>query len=187
MLIKKAFIVAAFVLLIIFSRSAAAQSEFYVLGSIGNTSSDASLGSLNRIDDDGSSYSMGAGYAFNNNFSIEGAYLDFGSHDAATDCPPGFSCLVIPVATQADISGISLSLIGSIPLTDRLDAYGKIGLVSWDIEYSGISSAFDISDQDLLYGAGLRMAVNEDWTVFAELEKVQLDLTVASIGVSYHF
>jgi hypothetical protein len=57
--------------------------------------------------------------------------------------------------------GISLSLIGSVPLTDSLDVYGKFGFISWDIGFNGFYSAFDNSGEDLLYGAGLRWSIDD--------------------------
>ena len=187
MLINRLSIVAGVLILALFSDTAVAQSGFYVYGAFGNTDTDVSLGGLNRVDDDNSSFALGAGYELTRNISLEGAYLDFGSHDGETDCPPGITCLVIPVSAQADLTGISLSLIGSIPLTDSLDVYGKVGFVSWDVDFEGISSAFDTSGEDLLYGAGLRWSIDDHWKVFAEYGRVELDLDTASIGVSYHF
>ena len=184
----KKFAVAIMVLIVaLFSEVAAAQSGFYVYGAFGNTDSEIALGGLNRVIDDNSSYAIGAGYAFNRNISLEGAYLDFGSHYGETDCPPGFTCLVVPVSAQADLTGISLSLIGSIPLTDSLDVYGKFGFVSWDIDFKDISSAFDASGEDFLYGAGLRWSIDDHWKVFAEYRKVELDFDTVSIGIRYQF
>ncbi len=65
--------------------------------------------------------------------------------------------------------------------------FGKVGFVSWDIDFIGISSAFNASGEDLLFGAGLRWSIDDHWKVFAEYEKVELDLNTASIGVRYHF
>lgn len=173
--------------LALFSSKALGQSDFYVFGAFGNTDSDVELGGQNRINDDDASYAVGAGYAFTRNFSLEAAYQDFGSHSGETDCPPDFACLVIPVPTKADLTGISLSMIGSMPITDRLDVYGKIGFVSWDVDFDGISSAFDDSGEDLLYGAGLRGSINDHWHVFAEYRRVDLDISTAGIGLSYRF
>ncbi|MDH3621786.1 MAG: porin family protein, partial [Gammaproteobacteria bacterium] len=150
-------------------------------------SADASFGFLNRLDDDNSSFKLGAGYAFTPNIALEVAYQEFGSHDGETDCPPGFACLVIPVAARADVTGISLAVVGSLPLSDKFSAYGKIGLISWDVEFEGFSSAFDTSGEDLLYGAGLKLSLNDSWKLFAEYEQTDLDLGTAEIGVSFHF
>jgi len=187
MLIHRMSIVAGVFVLALFSDTAVAQSGFYIFGAFGNTSSDVPLGGLNRVDDDNSSYVLGAGYAVNRNVSMEAAYQNFGNPNGETDCPPGFTCLVVPLLAQADVMGISLSLIGNLEFTDRLDVYGKVGFVSWDIEFKDISSAFDASGEDLLYGAGLRWSIDDHWKAFAEYGKVELDFDTASIGMSYHF
>lgn len=164
-----------------------AQSNAYIFAAIGNTNADASFGLLNRLDDDGSSFKLGAGYAFTSNIAVEVAFQDFGSHDGETDCPPGFACLVIPVSARADLTGTSLAVVGTVPISDKFSAYGKIGLISWDVEFEGFSSAFDTSGEDLLYGVGLKWSVNDRWKVFAAYERAELDLGTAEVGVSLHF
>lgn len=179
--------VSAALLLCVCSHPAAAQDGLYLFGAAGNADSDVGLGGQNRTDDDDSSYMFGVGYAFTENVSIEGAFHDFGSHASQTDCPPGFACLVVPLLTQADITAFSLSLVGSYPLNDRWDVYGKLGVTSWDVEFAGISSAFDDSGEDLHYGAGLRWSIDDRWKLFAEYERVDLDLDGLSIGIRFDF
>jgi OOP family OmpA-OmpF porin len=186
---KKLSIVTGVLMLAMLSDTAIAQSDFYVFGTFGNANSDISFNAQNRIDGDSDSYALGAGYAVNRYFSLEAAYQSFGSQNATTDCPPGFACagLVLPLQTTADLTAYSLSVIGSIPLTDRFDVFGKVGIASWDVDYKDISSAFDTSGEDLIYGAGLRWSIDDHWKVFAQYVKVELDLDTAGIGVSYHF
>jgi len=186
---NKLSIVAGVLMLAMLSDTAIAQSDFYVFGTFGNTNSDISFNAQNRIDGDNDSYALGAGYTVNRNFSLEAAYQDFGSQNATTTCPPGFSCvgLVLPLLTKADLTAYSLSVIGSIPLTDRFDVFGQVGIASWDVDFKGISSAFDTSGEDLLYGAGLRWSIDDHWKVSAEYGKVDLGFDTAGIGVSYHF
>lgn len=180
-------LVAGVLLTTMLSGTAAAQGKFHVFGALGNASSDVALGGLNHVDDDSNSLKLGAGYAFTTNVSVELAYQDFNRHDGETDCPPGFACLVIPVSARADLTGVSLAVVGDVPLTDRLSGYGKIGFFSWDVKFEGISSAFDDSGEDLLYGAGLKWRIDDRWKVFAEYERIELDLDTAQIGVSYDF
>ena len=176
-------------MLAILSDTAIAQSNFYVFGSLGDTSFDISFDAQNRIDGDHASYELGVGYAVNRNLSLEVGYHDFGNQNARTTCPPGFSCieLVLPLLTKADSTAYSLSVVGNIPLTDRFDVFGKAGISRWDIGFDGISSAFDTSGEDLLYGAGLRWSTGEHWKVSLEYEKVELGVDTAGIGVSYYF
>lgn len=187
MLLRRYFVVAKVIILLLLSNLAEAQGPFYIFGSLGNTSADIAFGGLNRVDDDDISYALGAGFVISEILSIEGAYHDFGSHNGETDCPPDFACLIVPVSTKADLTGISLSLIGSVPVADRFEAYGKVGVVSWDTDFSGISSAFNTSGEDLLYGVGLRWSIEDRWRVSAEYSRVDLDLDTARIGLSYHF
>lgn len=165
----------------------AAQSDFYIFGAIGNSDSDVSLGGLNRVDDDDSSFMLGGGYEFNENFALEAVYQDFGNQAGETDCPPGFFCLIVPLSTEADLTALSVSLVGSFRISDGLDGYGRLGLSSWDIEFDGISSAFDDSGEDLHYGVGLRWSFEEHWSIFAEYTRVDLDLDTVNIGIRYAF
>jgi hypothetical protein len=182
-------IIAGVLMLAILSDTAVAQSNFYVFGSFGNTSFDISFDAQNRIDGDHDSYKLGAGYVVNRNLSLEVGYHDFGNQYARTTCPPGFSCieLVLPLLTKADSTAYSLSVVGSIPLTDSFDAFGKVGIASWDVDFKGISSAFSASGEDMLYGAGLRWSMGDHWKVSAEYEKVELGVDIVGIGVSYYF
>jgi OOP family OmpA-OmpF porin len=177
----------AVLMLALFSNAAHAQNDFYLLAALGATNSDVALGGINRVDDDNVGYALGAGYAFSPNISIELAYQDFGDQNSETDCPPGYACLVIPVTTRADLTAVSLSILGSVPFTNNLDAYGRLGIASWDIAFNGISSAFDASGEDFLLGAGLRWSLDDRWKIFAEYTRLDLDLDTASLGLSYHF
>ena len=171
----------------LFAHSAVAQSDFYVSGAIGNTNADIALGGLNRAEDDDSFFAFGGGYEFNDNFAVEVAYQDFGTRSGQTDCPPGFACLIVPLRTEADVAAFSVSLVGSFPISDELDGYGKLGLTSWDVEFDSISSAFDESGEDLHYAVGLRWSFEDQWNVFAEYTQVDLDLDTFSIGIRYNF
>ncbi len=130
---------------------------------------------------------IGGGYKFNRKVSLEAAYQDFGRQTAQTDCPPGIFCLVVPLRTQADVTALSVSLVGSFRISDRLEGYGKFGLTRWDVEFDGISSAFDDSGEDLHYGVGLRWSFEDHWNIFGEYTRVDLDLDTFSIGIRYDF
>jgi OOP family OmpA-OmpF porin len=182
-------IVACVLGLTILADTAIAQSGFYAFGSFGTTDFDISFSTLARVDGNDDNYKLGAGYVVNRNLSLEVAYHDFGNQNARTDCPPDFACvaLLLPLRTRADSTAYSLSVIGSIPVTERFDVFGKVGIAGWDVGFEGISSVFDTSGEDLLYGAGLRWSINDHWKVFAEYEKIELGVDTAGIGVSYHF
>lgn len=171
----------------LFSEVVTAQSGLYISGAFGNSNSDVALDGINRVDGDDSSYALGVGYTFNRNVSFEASYQNLGTHNGQTNCPPEFACLIIPLLAEAELTGISMSLIGSYPVTERLDAYGKIGLLSWDVDFKDISSAFDDSGEDLLYGVGLNWSIDDQWKIFVEFSQVDLDIDTTSMGVQFHF
>jgi opacity protein-like surface antigen len=169
------------------SHIAVAQNDFYIFGAISNTDADVALGGLNSIDDDDSSFTLGGGYEFSEYLSLEAAYRDFGNQAGQTDCPPGFACLIIPLLTEADVTAFSVSVLGSFRITDTLDGYGRLGVTRWDVEFDGISSAFDDSGEDLHYGVGLRWSFEDHWKIFAEYTQVDLDIVGVSVGIRYGF
>lgn len=189
MLANRLPIITCFLLLTTFSDAAMAQESFYVFGALGHTKSDSSINFESRVHDDSHSYKFGAGYAVNPNFSVEAAYQVFGSQNAETNCPPDLACvaLVLPLSTKADLTAWSLSVTGSIQLTERLDVFGKAGIARWDISFDGISSAFDTSGEDLLYGAGLRWSKSDHWKLSLEYENVKFGVDTIGIGLSYYF
>lgn len=187
MLATRAISATAALLLVSLCSAAIAQTNFYVFGAIGNSDADVSFGGLNRVNDDEISSALGAGYAITKYFSLEGAYHDFGTQNGETDCPRDLTCLVVPLSAQADVTGLSLSLVGNFLLVDRFDVYAKIGLISWDTEFRGISAAFDDSGADLLYGAGVRWSFEDHWKFSAEYARIELDIDTAAIGLSYYF
>ncbi len=189
MLIRKLTIAFFTLGLVALSDVAIATQGVYVFGSYGSTGTDVSLDTATRVDDSRGSFRIGAGYAVNRNFSLEAAFHKFAGQSATTDCPPDFACagLVVPLVTRADSTAYSLSFIGSVPVTDRFGVFGKVGLASWDVDFRGISSAFDASGEDLLYGAGLRWSLDDQWSIFAEYEKLELEVDTAGIGLSYRF
>jgi len=182
-------IITCFLALVTFSDAASANESFYVFGTLGNTNSDSSISFESRIHDDSYSYKFGAGYAVNRTFYVETAYQVIGSQNAETACPPDLACveLIFPLWTKADLTAWSLSVTGSIPITERFDLFGKVGIAHWDLSFDGISSAFDTSDEDLLYGAGLRWVMGERWKLSVEYEHIEFGVDTVGIGVSYYF
>jgi hypothetical protein len=167
--------------------TAVAEERSYVFGSVATTRSDIALGGLNGVDDDKGSYSVGFGILLADNLGVEAAWVDYGTLAGQTNCPPEIACVTIPLFSDAELKGVSLSLLGSLPLSATWKAYARLGFLSWDVDYEGLSAAYDASDEDLLYGIGLRWSLSERWKSFVEYQRVNLDLKTASVGVSYHF
>jgi len=170
-------------------QGAHAQSDFYVFGAAGdsdvNIATDLGIWHLHRVADDGSSFTFGGGYQINGHFSLEGAYQNFGSRRGQTECRPDAICTFVITATEADFAALSISIVGSLRINDRLSGFGRLGLTRWKSDVS--SAIFDDSGQDLHYGTGLRWSFDEHWNLFAEYTRLDLDLETVGLGIKYDF
>ena len=118
------------------------------------------------------------GYRLNNNFDIEGSYYDFGEMSNG--------------GNSLDIDGLSLGVVGSVPLSDTFSVFAKVGAHFWDADISGpiVGQFSDDSDTDLFYGVGVDYALNDQWSIRGEIERYEVDkfdLDVASVGITFNF
>lgn len=170
----------------------AADGLFYVGGKVGTTSVDADIEeSFNLIldgDDEGAAFALGL--RFGEHLAFELGYHDFGS-------VPGFSsqcaeCLALTAPLEGDTTAVSLTFLPHLPITDNFLAYGKIGIMSWETSIdeigSGLENAFeDYSDEDLVYGLGVRYLLPGPLGVFAEFESFADSFETVSLGATLGF
>lgn len=136
------------------------------------------------FDDDAAVLKGYIGARFNPYLSLELAYQNF---DEAND-----------VDDYAEIDGLSLAAILSLPITQNFSLFAKGGWFKWDADIStdipalgNITSSQDGSD--IFYGAGLRYAFSKNIEARIEYERFELeddiepDLDVASVSIQYVF
>jgi OOP family OmpA-OmpF porin len=138
-----------------------------------------------------------AGYKFDENIALEASYIDLGKFNYVAN--------VVPTATQqgnAKITGLSLDLIGMLPLQDKVFAYARLGVTSSRMAqtYSNgsMGAGFaNISERGTHenYGVGLQMEVGDALSVRAELQRFPVNhnsvtdnsVNTLSVGVVYRF
>ena len=125
------------------------------------------------------------GYQFNRNFAVEGGYFDFAKF--------GFTANTSPAGTlngNIKLNGVNLDAVGILPLTDRLSALGRVGVISAHARDSfsgtgavGVSNP-NPSKRDTGYkiGVGLQYALNNSWSMRAELERNRINDAVGNKG-----
>ena len=138
--------------------------------------------------------SYGAGFRFGRHLAVQAEYHDLGSTSGfrsacAFDEPV---CIAQAIPVEADSSAISLSVLPHLPLTRRIHLYGKLGVVSWDSDISVLDDlAGDFfeqrSDEDLVYGAGLRVELPGPIDGFAEYERIADIFDSVAIGATWGF
>lgn len=143
-------------------------------------------------------YKLFGGYQFNDYFSLEAGYFDLGDF--------GFQATTIPAGTlSGDIAlkGLNFDLVGSIPFTEKLSAFGRVGLsyTKTKDSFSGTGavvapdSSPEESEPNYKAGLGLEYDFTRSLSMRIEAERYRVDdavgddgdIDVASIGLVYRF
>ena len=132
----------------------------------------------NGFDEDDTGGKIFGGYNFNDYFAIEGAYFDLG------DISDGNN--------SAEIDGVSLAVVGKVPVSNSFSVFGKVGGHEWDADTTGGISgqASSSGDSDAFYGIGAEYRINQSISLRGEIERYEvedIDVDVATVGISFHF
>ena len=121
------------------------------------------------------------GYQFNNYVALEAALLDLGSPGISTEAP-------IEVKAEANLSGISITVLPQIPIMDIGAIYGKLGIAGGDVSVTASAPLFDTTEKDsrtagtAVYGAGGAINLGRNATVRVEWERYAFDETLQLVG-----
>lgn len=161
---------------------AAADSGFYLGGSVGNAGVDVEIDPLlPKFDETDTAYKLFAGYNWQLtalSLGIEGAYNNFGKPSADFE---GVSLAVEP--TGFTVFGVAALGLGPV------DVFGKVGYLAWDYDAIENGEIFSDDGSDTGYGVGLRFNVGSiqirgEYEVF---EVDEADLSMVSVGIAYRF
>ena len=160
-------------------------------------------------DSSGSSHRFFAGYRFNRNVSVEGAYVDLGEARRVLGWPSDiFGICIIEaispcngnVRESTSATAYTLAAIGTIPITDRLSVFGKLGIAN--VEATRTASQYaSTSTRDTrarpFYGLGIRYELISNLALRAEWERIteaysiglasQANVQAYSFGVEFQF
>ncbi|MDF3021150.1 MAG: hypothetical protein K0Q92_2453 [Steroidobacteraceae bacterium] len=121
-------------------------------------------------DNDDTAYKVFAGYRMNNFLAFELDYINLGE-------PSGS---VVPgVNLDAAVDGFAPYVVGTIPLGNWFEVYGRLGYFFYDATV-GVESEidgraeFDEESEDLVYGAGIGAKIGEKLNVRFEYERFDL-------------
>jgi len=135
---------------VLFASASQAQiSGYYIEGSAGYSNTDYRyFRGFSNFESDGSQLGLAAGVRFNDNFSVEVGYMDFGDMDDTLSAN-GLPDLEAKISAKA----LVINVLGKIPVSPRWNIYGKLGTGQFNVESyyrvtdSGVS--FDGEDEDL--------------------------------------
>lgn len=157
------------------------------------------VASSSIVDDDrATGYKLYGGYQFTPNVAVEGGYFDLGKF--------GYTATTVPAGTlRGDIrlKGLNLDTVGILPLTEKLSAFGRIGVVFADardtFSASGAVTARMPSaskrEANIKFGVGMQYAFSDALAMRVEAERYRIndaignrgDVDLVSLGLLYRF
>jgi opacity protein-like surface antigen len=128
-----------------------------------------------------------AGYQFDQNFGVEAGYTNFGR--------VGFHYPTLDGGINGSTRGQSAYVAGTytMPLNDRVAAYGKLGVEYSQRRYSSSVGALGEHDTGLYAGAGLQVKLTGNLALTGEYERYGKKKTlgakadVFTLGLKYGF
>jgi len=93
------------------------------------------------------------------------------------------------VDVAASQTSYGLAVVGTLPLGERFELFGKAGFLQTEQEQRvAPSTTADRSESELHYGLGARFLFTRNWAARAEWENTEkLKVEMLSIGVEYRF
>src|SRR5437764_7575661 len=148
------------------SAFAATPTAFYGGLDVGSTKVD-------NLDSNKTSVGGFLGYGFNQSFAVELGYRQLGKWNV--------------YGTDVTAKQTHLSVVGSYPLNQQFDIYGRLGYnnISGQASYQGYTVSAD--DNGVLYGVGLNYSFTPVVSARFEVQKPASDTTNYSVGVVYKF
>jgi hypothetical protein len=132
------------------------------------------------LDTDSTGIRVWTGYEINQNFSIELGYT------TAQD----FEDTVLGVDVEAEYQILNFAVLGTLPLSDSVSAYGKLGFYDGEQEVSVGNVNVEDDIDGAMYGAGLRIKTGGSLAFRLEFEKYDTDfdsVTSAMVGIEFGF
>lgn len=133
-------------------------------------------------------YRLAAGYQVNENFGVEGAYVDSGAISASG----------LGVTVNIKNTEWQLAAIGTLPVGNGFSVIGKAGIAFWDMTTSTTPVAvpgFSPNGNDFLLGIGAQYDITKAVSVRGQYESHMIGdnvtgrdhLNMLSVGVVYKF
>jgi OOP family OmpA-OmpF porin len=133
--------------------------------------------SLQSHEQQDTAYKIFGGYQFNRNFAIEAGYFNLGKFTYVAKSPNG------TLNGTYEVEGLNLDLIGTLPLSERFSAFGRIGAqyANTRDSFSGSGSLTPMDrspskrDTNLKVGLGLQFDITPSMQLRGEAERYRIN------------
>lgn len=145
-------------------------------------------------------YKLFGGYQFNQHFALEGGYFNLGEFDYTSNVLPNGAGTF---QGNFKAEGINLDLIGYLPLSEKLTAFGRVGINHAETRSTFSGTGFVIPEKSSTsdrennpkIGVGLEYAFNQALSMRVEAERYRIndtgshkaDIDLFSVGLVYRF
>ncbi|MEW5757295.1 MAG: outer membrane beta-barrel protein [Pseudomonadota bacterium] len=129
-------------------------------------------------EDSDTGFKFFGGARLSDSLAAEISYTDFGTVTDFSD------------PDHVDISGLTLSLVGMLALSEQFDLLGKLGIGSWTADAGSWGSD---TGSDVAFGVGVQLETSENLAIRGEWEQIQAghrilgDYTLLSVSILYRF
>lgn len=193
----------------------AAESDFYVLGAVGQTrlsypqaTTDAAIRALpatitSTATNNPTAYKLQLGYQLDNRWSIEGGYMDLGRISYAATGTSGAPPVATTASETVKLTAFNVNAVAAFPVMDSVSLLGKVGMTRMSVADTTNATGLPIGTLAKLwtantrktgmsYGMGLKVAIDKSFLVRADLDSYDTGaatgrVSVWSIGLGYHF
>jgi OOP family OmpA-OmpF porin len=142
--------------------------------SLFGTGSGASLTGHEQQD---TAYKLFGGYQFNRMFAIEGGYFNLGKFSYGAASPTG------TLRGTYEVEGLNLDLVGTVPMTESLSVFGRIGAqyANTHDSFSGTGTLTPVDrnpgkrETNLKVGVGIQYDISPSMQLRGEAERYRLN------------
>ena len=149
---------------------AADPGSFYAGLDVGKTK-------IEHVNDRESSYGLFVGYQFHQNFAFEAGMRRLENFDYGFGNQAGYE----------RTGQVALSVVGSLPLGERLSVFGRLGYNRIGHASSYAGNTYRYHENKPLYGVGLAYALTPTISARVELQKPASYLTNVNAGLAFQF
>lgn len=181
----------------------ATAGNIYAVGDLGSTAF-----KVDDASDSDTTFDLGAGYSFNQNFAVELAYRKLGGwseNSTTSGIEQGYS-YTADYSLKSDIKALQVSVLGKYPLNDAISLFGRVGFAKLTMDVSGSTKLYfptlpsangtvPVSESEsknrtvIGFGADFKMsdkfAVRLDYQQYSKWNG--LAISTATIGGTYTF
>jgi OOP family OmpA-OmpF porin len=174
--------------------ASASDTGFYLGAGLGRSTIDIiefypTLG--DSLETTNSAYKAYGGYRILKFLALEAGYANLGSPQGLEKNVPEH-----PERAEVSVKGLDAFVVGILPVSNVVDIFGKLGLMSWDTDVTSVQDGEVIYDEsysgtDTAYGIGIGFWVGKNVTLRAEGEWFKIGdfdtVAVYSANVTYTF